>query len=347
MTLARRGWVREAGWTRLAHGLHVPSGGLDDRARLRAWQLALPPVAGFTGLSAAAARGWWLPPLPEPVPLFAALPLGTPRPRRPGLIVHRSEAVELTVVGGVRVATAGESLLAAARWLGVLDTVVLLDAALHAGDVTAEDLSTVAAAPRPGVTTLRRALRWADGRAESPWESLLRVLLVSADVPVVPQAPLPGSRRGDLRIVGTCRLMEYDGAVHRERRQHRADLTRDRDLVRAGFERCGYSADTVLYGGVSILRDADDALGRPHDPRRIRTWWALLRDSAFHAPGRARLSASWHHRLVTNNTWKRPGPVVSDQSVGQRRGTHSWPDRAARTTATPNRASVSRNPSRS
>jgi hypothetical protein len=47
--------------------------------------------------------------------------------------------------------------------------------------------------------------------------------------------------------------------------------------------------EDVLYQGPAILRDADRATGRPHQPARIEAWHDLLRDSLFSAAGRRRL----------------------------------------------------------
>ena len=65
---------------------------------------------------------------------------------------------------------------------------------------------------------LRRALALSDGRSESPWESLRRVLHVVCGVPVEPQFVLLDDHgvfvaRGDLRISGTTTLHEYDGGA--------------------------------------------------------------------------------------------------------------------------------------
>lgn len=87
--------------------------------------------------------------------------------------------------------------------------------------------------------------------------------------------------------------MEYDGRGAPRTQRHAADLARDRTLPRAGFERFGYSSDVVVHNAPALLRDADAALGRPHDPSRLRPWWALLTDSAFTPAGRARLQARW------------------------------------------------------
>jgi hypothetical protein len=52
---------------------------------LRAWQLVLPDSAAFTSLTAAEIRGWWLPQA-IPHPVFAAVPIGGPYPKRKGLL---------------------------------------------------------------------------------------------------------------------------------------------------------------------------------------------------------------------------------------------------------------------
>ncbi|PKH37127.1 hypothetical protein CXG46_16655 [Nocardioides alpinus] len=91
--------------------------------------------------------------------------------------------------------------------------------------------------------------------------------------------------RADLRVVGTPRLPEFDGAVHRDAKQHRKDLKRERRLASAGWDRRGYTSYDVLHQAVSILRDADEALGRPHDPARIRGWHAIVKKSLFSPAG--------------------------------------------------------------
>ena len=54
------------------------------------------------------------------------------------------------MINGIRLASAAETLLAAARDLGLLDIVILGDAALHLRDCTIEELQA-AAAQRRGV----------------------------------------------------------------------------------------------------------------------------------------------------------------------------------------------------
>lgn len=131
-------------------------------------------------------------------------------------------------------------------------------------------------------------------QAESIYEGVLRVLHCVCQVPVEPQYVVLDPygdevARADLRIVGTNRLPEYDGAVHLDRRRQRRDLRRTGRISDAGYERRGYTKEDVLFSASGILRDADQALGRAHRPERIEAWHDLLRDSLFTAAGQQRL----------------------------------------------------------
>jgi hypothetical protein len=259
--------------------------------RLLAWQLLLPASASFTHLTAAALRGWRLPPLPDDLPVFACLPRTHPRPRQTGLVICRHpNAPPWELVRGVGCTTPAETILACARDLALLDLVVVIDAALHAEDVTLEELHAIARLRRRGAPALRRALPWVDGRSESAWESLLRILHVVCGIAVHPQYELFDEHgtfvaRGDLWLVGTTMFHEYDGGDHLRKRQQRKDLKRARRLGHADGERRGYTSEDVLHQAVGVLRDADATVGRPHDPTRIRAWNALLRNSLFTPPG--------------------------------------------------------------
>jgi hypothetical protein len=268
-------------------------------ADLGAWQEVLPAEGCFTHLTGADVLGLWMPPVPEGMPVHACIPRDLERSRRRGLQVSRVSArIGSTLVGGVRVAPPAEVLLACARDLGLLDLVVLLDSALHAELVTATEVDALAAGRRRGTPALRRALRLADGRAESPWESLLRMFHVLSGIPVEPQHDVRDERgafvaRGDLWLEGTRTLHEYDGAVHRDARAHRQDLMRERRLANLRWVRRGYTAQDLLHRGHVILREASADLDRPYDPRRMDPWSAALRESLFTSDGRSRLARRW------------------------------------------------------
>ncbi len=296
-----RGRYRRDGWERLSHGLYA----VRDRTlteELRAWSLILPPTAAFTHLTAAEYRGWWLP-AAIPHPVFASLPLADQR-RRAGLFACRHpEPGPQHVIDGLRITTAAETLLACARDLGVLDLVIMGDSSLRLGHCTIADLKLMAARRRRGAPLLRQVIPLLDARSESPWESVMRVLHVAADIQVVPQHEVYDQRgrfvaRGDLRVVGTKRLHEYDGAVHRLGDVHQTDLQRDRRLIRAGWERYGYTAGDILSGGASIIGDIDRLLERRWDSRRLAAWDELVATSLYGRAGRRRAYRQWRRTEV-------------------------------------------------
>ena len=112
-------------------------------------------------------------PAARDLPLFVASGrCGSHQPRRTGRLPARRDSRRWELVDGVRVTSSAETLLACARDLGLLDVVVLGDAALHAGDVSRAELvrrlptaATGCAAAqtgdpadgRPGRVDLRRA----------------------------------------------------------------------------------------------------------------------------------------------------------------------------------------------
>jgi hypothetical protein len=230
----------------MSYGLYVEDRELCGLAdQLRAWSLVLPPPAAFTHLTAAELRGWWLPQrIPHPV--FAALREGDPCPHRSGLLVSRHPSrVPSELVSGIRLTTPAETLLAAARDLGVLDLVLMGDSALRLGHCTIFD-------------------QW--GRFVA---------------------------RGDLWIVGTSRLHEFDGGVHREPDAQSRDLARDRRLIEAGCRRFGFTKAQLLNEGATIIASTDTLLGRSWDPARLRRWNALVAEPLFGRLGRARALRHW------------------------------------------------------
>jgi hypothetical protein len=188
MEVIHIGHRSEAGWTSLAHGVHVRAEVSDDLATsLLARQMVLPFWASFTGLTAARLRGWWLPPLPAQLPLFVASGRSD-RIDRPGLRVCRHDVLQTwEMVDNVRTSLPAETVLACSRELGLLDVVLIGDAALHSGQVTRDQLVEVSRLRRRGSPLLRRAIPLMDGRSESIYETLLRVLHVVCDVRVESQ----------------------------------------------------------------------------------------------------------------------------------------------------------------
>lgn len=277
---------------RVTRGAYRLSDSPDVRiSSLHAWQLALPPEASFTHLTGAGIHDVWLPPT-DGLPVWVCLPYGVPRPDRPGLrVVRRNIAPPPVIVNGLRCDPAPQCLLIASRDLRELDLTCLIEGARHRDLLPDDEEDRLLSEAYPGSPRLRRSFAWATGGAESIWEVLLRVLHRACDVAVEAQYEVHDATglflaRADLRVVGTRRLPEFDGAVHRSAAQHRKDLKRERRLASAGWERRGYTSSDVLGQAIAILRDADEALGRPHDPTRARAWHAILAKSLFSPAGR-------------------------------------------------------------
>ncbi|MFL6025703.1 MAG: hypothetical protein ACJ72K_02140 [Friedmanniella sp.] len=287
MTEVVRGRRRGRSWTKVGHGLYVavPPARCESEDRLRAWSLVLPRSAVFTHLDAARLRGWWLP-RAGTEPVHVAMAAAERHPQRCGLAVTRlREPPEIETVRGLPVATAPETLLAAARDLGVLDLVPLADSALRLRHCSLDEISAAAAQRRRGAPVLRTVLPLLDDRSESPWESIMRVLHHAARIEVEAQHVVRDEAgrfvaRGDLWLVGTRRLHEYDGEVHRDLAVHRGDLARDRRLLEAGWQRYGYTAAEVLRGG-ALIASADALLGRRWDPTRLARWRGLVDGSRW------------------------------------------------------------------
>ena len=306
--------LRGALFTRPARGVSMLRAHEDDLAsRCRAVALVLPDDVVFTHLTAATLRGWWLPAVRAPL-LIACTDADAPHHDRRGVYVRRCgiPTQHRERLGDVPVASAAWTIIELAEHLRLIDLVVAIDGALHLGHVSVPEIRDAMVPGRRGVRVLRRALDLVEERSESAWESVLRLLHVLAGVPVESQAIVTNPlghvvARGDLRIRGTRRLVEYDGADHRDRDQHRSDLRREKELSRLGFERFGYVAPEIMSDPGQVIRDADTALGRRHDPSRLFAWEQEIAASSFTGRGASALE----HRLgrfVRSTTPRRREP---------------------------------------
>ncbi len=303
-----RGQKRVRGWDRVCHGVFVRHrDGLGSREQtlreLRAWTLVLPHDSVFTHLTGAWLRGWDLPKLPEHLPVFAAVQGDARRPRRPGLVCSRlRRTTEAATYAGLRVDRAEEILLRAARDLGLIDLCILVESALHRGDVDTTAMETLLASKRPGTRLLRTAWRRASAKAESPGETLLRLFHQCLDIASTPQVEIhddAGTLLGkvDLLVDGTYLVHEYDGADHRGKRQHRTDLRRERAWTNTPYRRSGFTLDDLLNHAPVVTHEMDRVLGRTHDPRRIARWQALVEQSLYAESGRRRLMNRWNREM--------------------------------------------------
>lgn len=238
-------------WERIAPGIYRHAATIaDTRLLLAAAALRLPDSAVFSGLTAA-----WLHGLDVvPAPLEVTLPPGCNVSGRVGIRVRRADLTRAEVgrVGGFRATRPARTIADVARSLPLVEATVVADAALHAGLVSASEVAAWAAGHRgaPGVARLRRVLEAADGQAESPMETRLRLLIVLAGLPR-PESQVPIRDRWG-RVVGRPDLLyrrerlaiEYDGGVHRDTLV--ADNRRQNRLVALGYRLLRFTAGDVL-----------------------------------------------------------------------------------------------------
>lgn len=138
--------------------------------------------ATLAGLSAAAVLGTkWLDAAAPPEIVRAD------RHGQQGIVVHSYQLGddEVCTVRGMRVTTAARTAFDIARGLPTVKAVPILDALLNATGIKPADVTAVADR-HPGACGIRRlraALELADGGAESPQETRVRLLLVGAGLP--------------------------------------------------------------------------------------------------------------------------------------------------------------------
>lgn len=321
----RRGRVRLSGWGRVTRGVHRRSDAEEpDLLDLRGFQEALPEDAVLTGLTAARVRGWWLPRVPDDVPVFATTKVGSGQARRPGVrLIRAVEAPPVERVGDLRLAAPLQTLLDCGRVLGPLDLAIVVGGALRpqedgAGVTVAEVEAAAARAGARGAARLREALALVvdPGRAESAPEVTLGALCRTLRIPVVAQHEVRTDdgglvARGDLWVRGTRTLVEYDGAGHREKEAYADGLRRDRRLRTEDWGRIAVTRDDLVERSQQLARELYDAADLPHDQRRVLAWWRLLRTSGETPAGRVWLSKRWAPRTNT-----RRSPAGGEAPVG-------------------------------
>jgi hypothetical protein len=147
------------------------------------------------------------------------------------------EPRELDLVEGALVTNALRTVFDCARWLPLVEAVVVADALAHQGRVDRARLASYIASHR-GLRGIRQAdlvRSLMEALSESPMETRLRVLLIMSGFEApVPQHVITDQRgqlvaRLDLAYPDRRIAVEYDGALHWEQRR---EDDRRRDKVR-------------------------------------------------------------------------------------------------------------------
>jgi very-short-patch-repair endonuclease len=232
--------LRSSAWQRPLRGVYAdaaipPGPGL----QLRAAAVLMPPHAAFSGRAAA----WLLgaaSALDEGDPVEMSIPSAARWGPVTGLVVRCVALPALDVVTHreVQCTSPLRTAVDLARSGQAEQTVPVLDQLLARTGLLVPDV-LAAAVPGSGPEALQ-AICWADPRAESPPESLVRVQLRRRGLVPAPQFVVRDGRGGfvarvDLAFPEQRVAVEYDGAWHAEQGQFAKDRRRLNALLAAGW----------------------------------------------------------------------------------------------------------------
>lgn len=247
-----RGQLRSSAWRRLFPDVYAcASLPVDHRLRARAAARLLLPGAVLSGRSAAVLWGVDLAGPDDDVECIVALACraGTARGVR---VTRRALPTDDVVTrGGVPVTTPLRTALDLARIRPLEDAVVALDQFLRSRRLTLADLRLAAARlTGPGCRSVRAAVAAADGLAQSPQETRLRLRLHASRLPR-PVAQYEVRDAGgfvacvDFAWPEARVAVEYDGWWHGERQNVPRDRRRLNRLTAAGWTVIFVTADDV------------------------------------------------------------------------------------------------------
>ena len=244
-------------WQRVLHGAYVPVGVTIDLAvRARAAARLLPDHAHLSDRCLLWLHGVDVLP-PGALLLEAVVPRGAVVPRRSGMRLREAHlpVADRTQHAGVRVLRPARAVADLLRMLPLVEAVVVADAVLHAGLCTSDELhrELTGHARLRGVRGAYRALQLSNPAAESPPESRVRLILVSAGLQPVPQYDVHDASGNwlaqvDLAFPQWRVAIEYDGrAVHEREDVFTRDRQRQNALVGAGWVVLRFTAADLRY----------------------------------------------------------------------------------------------------
>jgi very-short-patch-repair endonuclease len=174
--------------------------------------------------------------------------------------VHWDEALRLDAATRLRVSVA-DALYQVAECASMEDFIVCADSALHQKKVDHRTLTGLLCRLPASFGDAR--MLW-DARAESGIESMARLRLRAAGIPVRVQVAIPTLGRVDL-LVGRRLVVELDGKeFHTGEERFESDRRRDLDLAIRGYSVLRFSYQQVLNEWPSCL-----AAIRAHMERRV------------------------------------------------------------------------------
>ncbi|MEJ3743546.1 DUF559 domain-containing protein [Actinomycetes bacterium KLBMP 9797] len=261
--------LRSTAWVRLRNDVYADNRlERDHELACRAAALRLPPGTAIAGPSAAFLYGVRHAAAPTD-DVHVIMPSGASAAPRAGLRVHRSaiRPGEIVTAAGLTRTSPARTAWDLATWLDVHSAVAIIDSLLGAGVLQHADLAKMIDARR-GTRGWRRAataLDLADGAAQSPPESRLRVKIVLAGLPrPIAQYPvvLDTGRvlHPDLAWPHYKVAVEYDGLWHGGAEQLHLDRRRLNQLQAAGWIVLHVTARRMRDDFPGVLREIEAAL---------------------------------------------------------------------------------------
>lgn len=248
-------------WQQLFHDVYVHrSLSVTHELRTEGAVLLLPSGV-VTGRSAAVL---WGVPLAEPEDdVEVTLPPGSHQVRISGIVARRARLAlgDVWTRRGIPVSTPAATALRLAAVLPRDSAVAAVDQLICTGVIDLERVRSLAANARgPGSARARAVVALADGLAESPQETRLRLLLIRSGLPVptaqfvVTDANGRFVARVDFAWPEQKLAVEYDGLWHAEARQFAKDRQRLNRLQAAGWQ--------VIFVTAADLHDPERLVAR-------------------------------------------------------------------------------------
>jgi very-short-patch-repair endonuclease len=221
-------------------------------------------LSGVVSHASAAALQGLRPWHPDPT-VHITVATGT-RSSGPDLRIHRARLRPDEVEGLVAMTTPLRTVIDCARTMPRLDALILLDAALHDRLVRLADVRAAAATIRgKGAAAVRQVVGFASRLADSPLETVLRVILEILGCAYSEQKSIRGVGAVDFLVEGWL-LLEGDGfEFHSGRDDYRRDRRRGNAAAERGLVPLRFSYEDLRFrpGGVLEQIARVHALGPP------------------------------------------------------------------------------------
>jgi hypothetical protein len=243
----------------------------------------------FSGNTAAWLHGLDVAPC---VPIETIVPGDGEGWERGGVRVRRAslDDCDIVVVRGFRTTSMLRTLSDFSHRVSLVEAVVVADMALHAGLIQRAHLSEWVCRHRgrKGVRAERLMLKFAEGGAESPMETRLRMLLVMNGLP---RPEVQVTIRDDAgSVVGRPDLyyrehrlgLEYDGETHRASLVE--DNRRQNRLLLADVRLLRFTSADVLRKPESVVSQVRNALSQPQPKAAFHSPVRTLRRSRTRIP---------------------------------------------------------------